>query len=80
MCIYTRARVSRHCFKPFFRMIPSLFPASHSRVMSRFEAYRQVTLGFIIVELFFGNVLGSMLGWQKKIDVPNEATDGRAPN
>ena len=58
-----------------FRLIYSLFPPAYPGITTSTEVYRRVILGFMIVGLFYGFLMGMMLGWRRKTDVPKETKD-----
>jgi hypothetical protein len=62
-----------------FRLIRSLFPPAYPGITTPFEAYRQVILGFMVVGLFYGFLLGSMLGWGRKTNMPKTTNDESEP-
>jgi hypothetical protein len=63
-----------------FQLISSLFPPAYPGITTSTEAYRQVILGFMVVGLFYGFLLGSILGWGRKTNVLKETNNERVSN
>jgi hypothetical protein len=60
-----------------FRLIGSLFPTAYPGITTSYEAYRQIILGFMVAGLFYGFLLGSMLGWGRRTIMPQETNNER---
>jgi hypothetical protein len=58
-----------------FRLYGALFPPASPLFITPAESYRQVILGFMVAGLFFGLLMGLMLGWGRKTNVAKETNN-----